>query len=69
MEEVSNFCTGECPEEMNFKVIDPVEMFSLKWVPGRRSLHVRSLSLNAFAVDVDGQEVSEYDLHSLHGFL
>ena len=35
-------------------MLDPVEMFSLKWVPGRRSLNVRSLSHNAYAVDSKG---------------
>ena len=54
---------------MDYQVLDPVEMFSLKWVPGRRSLNIRSLSLNAYVRDAEGVFVSEYDLHSLHGFL
>ena len=34
MNEASNFCTAECPDHMDYKIIDPVDMYHLKYEPG-----------------------------------
>ena len=69
MNEASNFCNGECPPGRDYPIIDPVEMYGLKYEPGQRSLNDKSVSLNAYMKDANGKTVTQYDHHSLYGYL
>ena len=69
MNEASNFCAGECPMNMNFKTQDPTEAYNLLYTPGMRSLLDKSLSLNAYAKDGSGMTYTQYDTHSLFGYM
>ncbi len=69
MNEVSSFCDGECPVDMDYKVVDPVQMYGLRYVPGQRSLNTRTISLNGYGKDAQGKVYTQYDVHGMYGYL
>ena len=69
MNEASNFCPGECPLEQSYKLVDPAQDYNLLYNPGMRSLSDKSLSLNAYGMGGDGMNYTQFDTHSLFGYL
>lgn len=69
MNEASNFCDGECPLNQSYTTVDPTQQYNLLYTPGMRTLLNKSLSLNAYAKDGEDMTYTQYDVHSLFGYM
>ena len=66
MNEASNFCTGYCDASQK-----TAERYGdkLSYTPGARNLNTKSIALEAVHVDDDGNQITEFDAHSLFAYL
>ena len=71
MNEAANFCDGECPDEIHYKIHNFPRNFydDLYYLPGHRPFEKGTLSMDAYHYkDSAGVNRTEFNLHSMYGF-